>query len=1169
MRDIEFEVEYHDSDGEPHIVLLMYSYRNRNIDFSRVTEFIAASIVDRVINRIQRYNGMPRNVILKNVGGYINGNNNGSNKSFNEFSSLKDVTSQAIEDIFEKIIESNDLVEIFDIEWQFTIDPNTLIFGAGGSFPIPKWVKTYRDTWVDQYATPVKRKGGSGSLPIPVKVNCAAYAIARATLTNTHGADAAFCRKALELQKSLNWGDSIDHLDLIKYVKVYKTVRICVLSPPIESATHDYRGDEYIYNGKDNIIFLYYYQNAKLSVHHFALCCSPIFGLVNVKKLSWCYFCAESFSKMIGHSCEQLCFEAIKSIRGGKKCEGCGHHLVSKKTHICFYQTCKTCCLEKPRKSDIAHRCPLIFKPQKQKDNYSFLVYDIESRFVKVRSVAQVIVGFVVDEDGYYTGKETQSSMVFYEHYYNRHVANLVCVKDIMTGQKWYFFGDDCIKEFVLFCLGYNGGYNIMLAHNASGYDSRLVFEKASKFIRSDHIKFTMRGSKFMEMTFLNCQFRDIMLQIPGSLKNLAKDFGCAHQKGDFPFMFNVEENYNYVGPIPDLSFFSLEICRTQKIRDDLIAWHASWAGRTDWNFREQLLSYCENDVDVASEIVKAYHDIWMAKGISPWLKPTGAGVVHLYMGLKAWEQLIDVHEPPANNTVEYYAWLNDRVHNDWWAVLTPYEHMFAKDALRGGRTEVKRPYYKLSKTDYDRGVRIMYVDVCSMYPYQQIANDFPVGVPTKYVYDYKYYPCVKHVNSFRCDCKDFIKGSPKNFVNTRNLTLTQLQPSVFEMYSWFGIVCVTLIPPKNLLHPVLILWDENMKKCVATLEDSAHVEIVIGTNSLHACLNVGYTVVKVHCYHEYSKGNFWRDPTLKLYLDKMMYSKNAPDTQEAKDAFVEKWSKKYGTEFGDMITKSWPLWGKMPAKKFVSKIIINSVWGKHAQRTLMPNSVLYDSKIQKPEIAAYFKNCTSGVYEHSSAIPISETKTMYTSKAVNENPNLHKQYLPAAVMVPEYGRLQLWEQLHRVGERALYCDTDSIIYVYDPELENIETGDMVGDWEVEDICTDHGHITEFVGWGPKTYGIRCSDGYESIKAKGVALKRATDKIFNFETMKNGVLAFISNSFEKEKIFVPQTNFVWSFITGMKTTFNLKEIGIRKSELKGVLHNGIIYPFGYVIESVD
>lgn len=864
-----------------------------------------------------------------------------------------------------------------------------------------------------------------------------------------------------------------------------------------------------------------------------------------------------------------MCFDAIKKQKYSRLCEGCGHHVNSKEKHLCFYQTCKTCKLEKPRKGgDVVHRCPLVFKPQKQKDNYSFLVYDIESRFDRVKSLSQVIVGFVVDKDGYYISG-VPSSVVFYEHYYNRHVANLVCVKDIMTGAKWSFFGDDCIRDFVLFCFSYNSGYNILLAHNASGYDSRLVFENASKFVRSDHIKFTMRGTKFMEMNFMNCYFRDIMLQIPGSLKNLAKDFGCSHQKGDFPFMFNTIENYNYVGPIPDLKYFSLELCKTQKIRDDLLSWHASWFGRTDWNFKEQLLSYCENDVDVACEIVKAYHEIWLDKGISPWLKPTGAGVVHLYMGLKAWEQLIDAHEPPALNTVEYHDWLNERVNNDWWAVLTPYEHLFAKEALRGGRTEVKRPYYKLSKADYERGCRIMYVDVCSMYPYQQIAHDFPVGTPTKYVYDYKYYPCVKHVNSFRCDCKAFIKDSPKNFVNTRNLTMSSLQPAVFEIYSWFGIVCVTLSPPKNLLHPVLILWDESMKKCVATLEDSAHVEIVIGTNSLHQCIKAGYQVLKVHCYHEYSKGNFWREPTLKLYLDKMMYSKNAPDTQEAKDAFVEKWSGKYGHEFGEMITKSWPLWGKMPAKKFVSKIIINSVWGKHAQRTLMPNTVLYDSKIQKNEISTYFKNCTAGIYEHSSAVPISETKTMYTSKAVNENPNLHKQYLPAAIMVPEHGRLQLWEQLNIVGDRALYCDTDSIIYVYDPDLENIETGDMVGDWEVEDICTSHGYITEFVGWGPKTYGIRCSDGYESIKAKGVSLKRATDKIFNFETMKTGVLSFLKNSSEPEKIFVPQTNFVWSFLTGMKTVFNLKEIGIRRSELKGILNNGIIYPFGYVIESVE
>lgn len=1144
---VAFKVSYYENDGIPHVVYLenVYQVGDENLPELNHARTISASIIDNVLTRIQRYNGWSRQRGLHRVNGFISADNDGgNNSSFEEVARLGDLNDLAIMEIFKNIAQSNDKIGIYDLSWSFVIDPNCLISGAGGKFPVPGWagIKQYRKTW-DEHSF-------NG-----VKINCAAFAITysistKEQLKNINGV----CKRALKLQQIMKWGEYVDSDELGKFVERYTKYKLCVLSPPNLKAVKRHLGNDYIYNGKQNIIYLYYYQNSKYNVRHYAIVDSPLRSLGRPGNLKWCWFCDTSFKVSVGHSCEIGCVEKHKKVVNYDKCEHCG--LYEYPDHLCFHKKCKTCLkyYSVKEKDGFNHRCPLVFKEQKKSDEEkSILVYDFESRFDVVKSVKRVISEFKLDSNGYYI-EGSPEEVAFYDFGINRHVANLVCVKDMNTGEKWSFFGDDCLEKFLGFCFSYNDGDCILLAHNSSGYDVRLLFEAAANFVDGSKMHAIMRGSKFMQLTIGKLVFRDVMLQIPGSLKNLAKDFGCEHQKGDFPFMFNKLENYGYIGEIPDISYFAIASVKNQKQYDELLKWHASWKDRKDWNFMEQLKSYCENDVDVLCEIVKSYHEVWVSKGIEPWLKPTGAGVVHQYMGIEAWKQVLDKFNPPENeNSEEYYEWLQSITLKNWWAALKPYEHFFAHAALRGGRTEVKTPYFKLSDEDLKNGKKILYVDVCSMYPFQQIAHDFPVGTPKVYCWDDRYYPCHLHPNSFKCDCARFIKNS----CNIEAFKMTR-KPLIQDVLKWFGIVCVDLKPPKKMIHPVLVCWNEDMSKCVSTLRDEDHKEIIIGTASLKTCLENGYELENVYCFHEYQKGNFWREPTLKLYLEKMLNSKNAPEP-EKRESMVKKWSDVYGEKFGDMMKESWPRWGKYSAKKFVAKIAINSVWGKHAQRVIMPKTFIYDFKHEREDIELFFKNCQHG-RKLNNVQPITLGKVLYTATDDHAKPDLHNQYLPAALMVPEYGRLQLWNQMNKLGDRVLYCDTDSIVYVYDPKLYNVPIGDMVGDWEVEDICDNE--IEEFVAWGPKTYAIKCKNGYTSVKAKGVCLKRSTEKLLNFEVMKQGALEFLETGKMKSS-FIPQVNFVWSIKDSMRTIMNLKEACIKEKEIKGVLKNGYIYPFGY------
>ena len=615
-------------------------------------------------------------------------------------------------------------------------------------------------------------------------------------------------------------------------------------------------------------------------------------------------------------------------------------------------------------------------------------------------------------------------------------------------------------------------------------------------------------------------------------------------------------ENYGYVGPLPDKKYFDLSFsARSQKDRDEFDAWYDSFTG--DWNFMEQLTSYCINDVLVLQKIVKGYHDIAFANfGMSPWFNATAPSYVHDVFITKLGKDLelpdrIENKEEYRNKVVEL-AW------NSYWAVLKPAEYWFARKALRGGRTEIRKILHTVSDQEWDRGVRIRYQDICSQYPFQQVVHDFPVGLPLIHIWDTKYLPCVEHQNfpEAKCDCVHRLQDK---FCRTTSLTEQWTAESILANPKFFGVVCATVEPPRNMYHPVLVAFDEKLNKSVASCEPI--VEGVFTSVEFVKALEHGYKLIRIHRYDEYNKReSLWRDIVLDLFLEKMINSRAAPEHEEALK-LIDDYENLFGEDFGDKIRKSLDegKWGKHPAKKQTAKIMMNSAWGKHAQRPIMPEAKVFDFDTDKQDILNFFENCVAKNFEYHDGTYLNGTQIMYkySISGPSTRPNLHGGYLPAALFVPAYGRLQLWEQLNLLGKRVLMNDTDSIVYLYDPLEYNIPQGSLLGEWEVEDVDTDHGGIRSFVGLGPKTYGIKCEDGYSMVKAKGLSLNLATENMVNFDTM-------VGLAQNRNTVRVPQKTFVWSVENGMKTWMMLKDLKLNEGEMKGTLdEEGFLYPFGY------
>ena len=103
--------------------------------------------------------------------------------------------------------------------------------------------------------------------------------------------------------------------------------------------------------------------------------------------------------------------------------------------------------------------------------------------------------------------------------------------------------------------------------------------------------------------------------------------------------------------------------------------------------------------------------------------------------------------------------------------------------------------------------------------------------------------------------------------------------------------------------------------------------------------------------------------------------------------------------------------------------------------------------------------------------------------------------------------RLKLYSYLEQLGQRALYADTDSVIFKtstsdhYIPPL-----GKYLGD--LTDEVPD-GRIIEFVSGGPKNYSIKLQKENGSIetlcKVKGITLNFKNSQVVNFDTVRQSV----------------------------------------------------------------
>lgn len=164
-----FDVTPFEPDGIPHMITvtpLLEVDEIRDFDELEFAGLLPGMIIDAVIERVMPYNGWSRARCLARITGILNATNNADNKTWDIFQHLVQITPQTILNVMDRLAQSDVNVELYNLDWTFTIDLNSLMNGAGGTFPIPSWAGAVRnrETWKEQ-----EYQGQ--------KINCAAFAL--------------------------------------------------------------------------------------------------------------------------------------------------------------------------------------------------------------------------------------------------------------------------------------------------------------------------------------------------------------------------------------------------------------------------------------------------------------------------------------------------------------------------------------------------------------------------------------------------------------------------------------------------------------------------------------------------------------------------------------------------------------------------------------------------------------------------------------------------------------------------------------------------------------------------------------------------------------------------------------------------------------------------------
>jgi len=380
--------------------------------------------------------------------------------------------------------------------------------------------------------------------------------------------------------------------------------------------------------------------------------------------------------------------------------------------------------------------------------------------------------------------------------------------------------------------------------------------------------------------------------------------------------------------------------------------------------------------------------------------------------------------------------------------ILKKNAYTLIRSSLRGGRTDKRANWIKLTPERKAQGDRIVYVDFKSLYPSVQKCSvhdtHYPVGNPQWGRFN----------------------GPTSN---------TKL---INDMGDKTGFLNISCTPLKYVTHPTLHrvgAYDLNESSKKLLFENDPKVCETYGWPEIQEAIRCGeIEVTEVHDACLFEKGTNVFDEYVNFFFD-------VKDKAELEDN---------------------------QGLRSLAKLLLNSLWGKLGQRSYPVNEWVVDRSRRDFLIHEFEK----GNLDMISCVLKDDQRAFFIYRDVDDLRNISNTAAHIAAFVSMWGRVTLHKKILSVhGMRALYCDTDSaIVYLRNNGVnqDEITLGNDLGDLTDEVakkakgvLKNNNPYISEYIGVVPKSYAFRIQCDLPGVYQDEVVCKGFESSVENSENV--------------------------------------------------------------------
>lgn len=552
-------------------------------------------------------------------------------------------------------------------------------------------------------------------------------------------------------------------------------------------------------------------------------------------------------------------------------------------------------------------------------------------------------------------------------------------------------------------------------------------------------VQVSMIGSKILQLRARGVEYRCSHAHHAMGLRNLPKTFNLDIdvKKGEFPYPLLKRENFGRVFPtFPELELFNIRAMPKDR-HDEVLAWHQSQPQNEPWDFDKELWAYLFADVDVGCAAMEAYHMKSEEMHVEVWKKNMDKLDKHC--------SPLDSLTSPSWALKMYRTWF---MPPETLVILKKNAYTMIRSSLRGGRTDKRANWIKMTPERKEKGDKIVYVDFKSLYPSVQKCDvhdtHYPVGNP--------------------------VWGRFKGPSSNAKL--------INDMGDKTGFVTISCVPLKYVTHPTLHRvgsYDPMDASKKLLFENDPKDYETYGWPEIQEAIRCGeIEVTYVHDACLFEKGT-------NVFGDYVNFFFEVKDQAEVDGN---------------------------AGLRALAKLLLNSLWGKLGQRSY-PITEWVEDCSRRDHLMHEFEK---GKLELVSCVLKDDKRAFFQYRDVEDLPNMANTAAQVAAFVSMWGRVILHKKILSVhGMRALYCDTDSaIVYLRNNGVsrDEITLGSNLGDLTDEvgkkakgNVKRNNPYISEYIGVVPKTYAFRIQCDLPGVFQDEVVCKGFESSVENTENV--------------------------------------------------------------------